>query len=304
MDYLSSQNPIRVAIEGAPEPRQLLEALNENSGGFVRQYIQQQGLLERLTDQSLRTLVNAAVTVTVHLRKYVGEWVDTGLMENGEEKPLERSLHRAQSLHQLVMEFHRDFPIITRIENFGDPGQVMLCDVGCYSLLRGDRKLPGATQKAGIVWAQSLFIALLLSEWKHRVCLCRRCGKFLMLPRAPRKSGYIRGVNCEACSSAASAVAITARKRKDETDVLVIFAAKHCSALRCNGNPEIIKQRAVLIAEKVTKSLAAHRGGFHGDKRIGKRTCSRKWVVTHAVDLAQEQLRMEAERASPRQAQE
>jgi len=153
----------------------------------------------------------------------------------------------------------------------------------------------GAPVAAAVLWAQSFFLALLLSPWKHRLCVCRRCGKFLLLARAPRTSGYLRGVHCEACSRDASAVAITAKNRKDETEVLLIFAARQCSALRCNCNPEIIKQRAALVAEKATRNLANLKGTFYGKRRIGKRTCSRKWVVTHAADLAKEQARYEAE---------
>ena len=294
-----SQNPISIVIEGALEPGQLLEALNQGSGGFVRRYVQQQGLLDHLSAQNLRTLVNAAVGVTMELRRYVSAWVDTGLRSNGEEQPLDRRLQAAQAIHHEIAQFQRDFPITTRIEKLGGPGQTVICDVGCYSVLRGDRILPERAEKAAAAWAQSLFIALLLSPWKNRICLCRRCGKFLLLPRAPRSAGYVRGVNCELCSSAASAVAITARNRRDEAEVLKAFAARQCSALKCNGNPEIIKQRAALIAEKTTRSLAKHRGTFYGERRIGKRTCSRKWVVVHAAGIAKEQLRMEADHGHP-----
>lgn len=281
-------------IEGALGPDAILNALISGSESFFQHFVKQTDLLSRLNDESLRFLVNGFVTVTLQLRAYVSEWIDTGLDHDGAERPLTRSLESVSSTTRLaISDFQAKYPVRTTILDLGEPSQRLVCDVGCYSLLNGERRLPSNADEAALACARSYFVALLMSPWKHRLCICRRCKGFLMLPRAPKENPYERGVHCDSCASAASSVASTRESRKERRELLTALAAEVCSDLKCGRNAELIKFRSEAIAKKISARLKRVPGKHYRGKWIGKKSCTARWVHTYAAEIAEEQGRVE-----------
>ena len=271
--------------QGALEPNLLLSVLNQGSGNFIRQYVTQEDLLERLDDLRLRALVNAAVTVTTELRSYVSEWIDTGREPEGREDPRKRDLAAAPAASQAAKQFLSAYPITVEILDLGRSRQRAVYDVGCLSLLQGKRKLPTEPDDAARIWAASLFIALLLSPWRDKLYQCRGCKKFFMLSRAPLTRGYVYGMNCGGgCSSSASAVVNTKKKRLSTREVFMELAAEATVKLGIECSEDFIKGRSQQIADKVTRTLL---GKPYRGKRIGKTTCSQKWISTYAKEIAE-----------------
>jgi hypothetical protein len=192
-----------------------------------------------------------------------------------------------------ISDFQAEYPIRTALLDLDKPSQRLICDVGCHSVLKGERLLPVNPHKAAMAWARSLFVALLMSPWKHRLCICRRCKGFLMLTRAPKDNPYEHGVHCDSCASAGSAVASNREGRKDRRELLTILAGEVSSDLKCGCNAELIKFRSDKIAKRVSARLTRVSGNYYRGKRIGKKSCSGKWVRLYASEIAEEQGRVE-----------
>lgn len=283
--------PPVLEVAGGFTPIQLLEVLNHGSGGFVERYAKRERLLEQLSDEILGVLVSASVMVTTLLRSYVAAWIDTGREPTGSENPLRRSLKAAPEAFAASAAFQARYPINVEIFDLGESQQSMKYDVGCRSLLEGKRELSSNPTEAARAWAQSFFVALLLSPWRYRICQCRRCQTFFMLPRAPLGRGYVHGISCESCSAAAHAVASTKKRRQNTREVFTELAAEACS--RLDFSVDDIRLFPEDIAQAVTASLKKINGHIYRGKRIDKKPCSAKWVSTYApqIALAQEKLK-------------
>ena len=281
-------------IEGALSPDVILNVLISGSESFFQHFVKQTDLLSRLNDESLRFLVNGFVTVTLQLRAYVSEWIDTGLADDGTERPLLRSLESMLAATRLaISEFLAEYPVRTTILDLGEPSQRLVCDVGCYSLLNGERRLPSNAEEAALACARSYFVALLMSPWKHRLCICRRCKGFLMLTRAPKENPYERGVLCDSCAGPASSVACTRENRKERRELLTALAAEVCSDLKCGCNAELVKFRSESVAKRVSAKLKRVQGKHYRGKWVGKKSCTAEWVRTYATEIAEQQGRVE-----------
>jgi len=154
--------------------------------------------------------------VATRLRKYVDEWIETGVNPNVGELPLKRDLMKASAGAELLREYVEQHRPSLRAST---RGLAFVFEVGRPAV--ADGSFAGRHQHDVVTRAfdeaARLFAGLMLSEWGERMCKCRHeaCGKYFVKERF-RTAPLVRGTFC--CPEhqrTASAAACVLKSRED-----------------------------------------------------------------------------------------
>ncbi len=147
----------------------------------------------------------ACKTVRDLLSAYVDEWLRTGIQEDGGEEPANRRVQETKTAYAVARAYCDKNPATVMPHNGG-------LDVffGFFGWELDDSPLGENNRESLIDDARNeaalIFTLLIDAPWRDRVYKCARCGKYGVLRRKPRQY-YKRGIHCEKCATAASAVA-------------------------------------------------------------------------------------------------
>jgi hypothetical protein len=134
--------------------------------------------------------------VATRLRMYIDEWIDTGVLPNVGEAPLERDLAKAPTAAKLLRDYvEQNRPTLPLSPNRLEfVFEICHAAIPCGSLEAARRSdlVSGAFEEAA-----RLFTGLLLSEWGHRLCRCRYrgCGQYFLKERL-RVAPLVHGTFC------------------------------------------------------------------------------------------------------------
>jgi len=174
--------------------------------------------------------IRAALT-SAHLRVYVDAWLDTGRLADGSESPRQRNLRRAPDALLALLDYLEKAPadLSASIDSSRFDPIIYIAKPTAYSGTVRD------FFEAQIVEAKRLFVGIMTSDWKDRLCKCRyhRCGRYFLHPK-PRQS-YLHGTFCGEQAMSAAAVESHRRSRTMAPKILIDAAAQRLCALRING---------------------------------------------------------------------
>jgi hypothetical protein len=220
--------------------------------------------------------IETALT-SAHLRKLIDEWLATGWQPDGSEEPKNRSIHRAPNAWAYAHEFLEDNPM-TFTPTLGADG--FSVDI---ALPRWDVKGACEFFSAQIQEALRLFVGVLASDWKERLCKCRYtpCGRYFIHPK-PRDS-YRHGTFC--CHQHASHTAnrvwtrlfrVRAKEYLIEAAARELLARKIADA-RWLADADIKGQLAAHLCQVIA---ARHLQGYRQEVQV-------QWITRHAFAIEQ-----------------
>jgi hypothetical protein len=207
-----------VVLNGV-QPEDVVSALNvpplDDDGQylFLERYSAAGGNLPR---KQTRAFVDALLSRW--LRRYVDEWLQSGVRPNGSEAPTERKLSGSGFVD--VQEYLEKYPPYMSLTDAGQL-KVYVCEVVPY--VKGHGRLLEATLEK----AKRLFTGVMAGDWGHRLCQCRyhRCKRYFLLSRLG--GIHKHGTFCSRRHQAlASAVLCTKQRRKAAEHELIEFAGQ------------------------------------------------------------------------------
>lgn len=227
--------------------------------------------------------IGAALT-SAHLRQRVDEWLDTGRRLDGSERPKGRKISSAQNWWLAVQKYLEDNPMtftpILNTDGFHLEVAEPRWDV------RGARDFFSAQVQSAL----RLFVGVLASDWKERLCKCRyaACGRYFIHPK-PRNS-YEHGTFCrhEHASHAAGKELVRSSRRR-ATQELIGAAARKLLRYRI-GDPQWqddsgIKRR---LAAELCHVIAARRlESYRQEVRLN-------WITHHRLAIEQKRVELSA----------
>jgi len=187
----------------------------------------------------------------VSLRSLVDQWLVTGIQDDGSESLASRNLSHTSASLDLAAYLER-YPARVDFAANGSELSVCIADVGA---------LPPPTLNPYYdvgEEATRLFLGMMTSDWKERLCKCVHCGKYF-LHAHPRKV-YTHGTFCcRQHQSHATAVRSTKARRVRAKSELLEFAAEHLVKSKVSGpewkkSPETRTQLAIQISRHIFKS--------------------------------------------------
>jgi len=187
--------------------------------------------------------------LAARLRGYVDEWLVTGIMENGSERPHQRALGRAPEALLAVTSYLERYP--ARVDLMPDSHElsVYLAEVSA---------LPGPSGNPYFdvgVDATRLFVGLMASDWRWRLCKCHHCGRYFLHPK-PRQV-YRKGTFCcRQHQSHTTAVQRTRARRLRAKSQLVDFAAAQLVKWNVTGQEwKDDHARKVRLAKQISQHI-------------------------------------------------
>jgi hypothetical protein len=192
------------------------------------------------------------------LRTYVDEWVDTGRFPDGSESPQKRNLFSARDTYHAVYTCLKQNPVPCELVLYPRHVEVSLVQRTWDAV---------ATNffDAQLVEATRIFLGILISEWRFRLCKCRYgpCGRYFLHPK-PRAL-YRHGTFCTPDHLRRAAALDSVRKsRRRAADALSSEAARKLREWGCASswaNDAKVKGRLAthLCMFIVKKKLHAYR---------------------------------------------
>src|SRR2546422_418325 len=167
--------------------------------------------------------------ISTKLRAYVDEWIASGIVDDGGDSPMERSLIKAPE----ATKFLRQFAKQSRPRLFFFPRKlefvVMLDGEDAYPMEQRavGKRLLGPPSSADLAMEKTaqLFAGMMMSDWPHTICKCRYCAVYFVQERI-RKTPYPHGIYCcREHRQRASAQACTTKKRLRISTNLILFTA-------------------------------------------------------------------------------
>ena len=193
--------------------------------------------------------------VSRDLRPLVDAWIEAGRNPDGSEAPQKRDIHKADyRCVSAVHEYLEKCPPVFMTS--ADPsGFAVEIAQPCLSHWARD------FFEAAVVEAKRLFLGLVASDWKNRLCKCRYqpCSQYFLLDK-PRGSYRHGTFCCRQHQSLASAAKCTHERRRLCESKLIELAAGQLRRRRAGG-PEWQqdKVRKNQLAEEVCKAISEAR---------------------------------------------
>ena len=260
----------------------------DESGAFTRNYLEQAPSFDppaapigrgwRLPAAISRaeSRLIADGLISAHLRSLVDGWMATGRERNGREYPARRNIHRASTAAEAAVAFMEESS--PRLSLAPDGGGLQL------ELAQPDWAHPWAEDffKAQHIEARRLFVGILASEWKLRLCKCRYppCGLYFVGTKL--RSCYKRGTFCKPVHRAhASAENLTRARRLAATTELIDTAARWLSGKRASNwqSDEDLKAELVFVlCAQLRKNPTL---------RTGRDQIGSKWVTRNRAAIEQ-----------------
>ena len=279
----------KVAPSEASAVRSQLEVWlrrNTNQGAlFVRNYLANAPYIQppstqesrwrwpRETSREYKQIITTAL-VSSHLRILVDEWLDTGRNDEG-ESPGRRSIQMAFKANSAVDKFVRKYP-----------PRFLLGDYSGFTYRREGNLEAGNVFEAQNVEATRLFVNLIISDWKTRLCKCRYsyCGKYFLLEKS--RSVYRHGTFCSREHRRdASARALTTERRSVAKASLIKSAAQWLAepgrrSLQHWQSDRALKDR---LAKHLSKQMKKK-----PTLRTRRADVKAHWVTRHCDEIARE----------------
>jgi hypothetical protein len=220
--------------------------------------------------------IRAALT-SAHLRTYVDAWLDTGRNADGSESPGKRDLRKAPDALRELWDYLGNAPaaLMPALDSSDFELTMSIAEPTAYS---------GAVRdffESQTVGAKRLFVGIMASDWKRRLCKCRyqRCGRYFLHPN-PREY-YLRGTFC----SREHSMRVTAEEsmrtsRRIGTEILIKEAARKLCAWKIVG-PHW--QLDIKIKRRLAGELCSviSRKKLHGYREEVKLN----WVTRHQIAI-------------------
>jgi hypothetical protein len=244
--------------------------LNANEGAdFLELYVAAGG---KLANSRIRYA--APRLLSTKLRKYVNQWLSTGIDKDGCEVPSARKI--LEYAFMAVQDYMERYP-----------PRFLLTERGLtVTLVLGGP--PGRSMEVRSLFdeieeeAKRLFTCLITSDWKDRFAKCpyAACGSYFVRPKIRRK--YRRGVFCcRRHQALAVAEACTKKLRTTADHALIDLAAKQLIAWNVNDDQwpadAQLKRR---LAAKVAQLMAARPA-----LRSHRQSVRVNWVTRHQQQI-------------------
>lgn len=259
-----------MVVQNWIDPKFLVETLNVapldhgDQARWLERYAAAGGDLPRKETHPV-----AAALLSRLLRKYVDEWLQTGVRADGSEAPTQRVLRGACYVD--VLEYLEKYPPYITLTASGEFREI-LCEPVRFTMG------PGHLFDATVEEAKRLFTGLIASDWRDSLCRCRYagCTRYFLLtrPRGVRKHGTFC---CRQHQALASAGICTKQRRAAADHELIECAAKWLqefqvknSDWRANARLKCRLAQAVSVYIRRSRSLRTLRS----DVRIN-------WVTRH-----------------------
>jgi hypothetical protein len=187
------------------------------------------------------------------MRSYLEEWIDSGILTHGSERPYERNF--APKSCRKVWSFEDGKPnlfpppravkamakfcngsLMVRENSYLVVGHEEANTNGSVSVSIGSQggieyePTFGSVSDDPEVVAAGMFLDFYRSEWLFRLMQCRHCRKFAVASKKPRNS-YVRGWLCSKCSKTVPAAAATENGRKCRHQRWFDLAVEACIGL-------------------------------------------------------------------------
>jgi hypothetical protein len=229
--------------------------------------------LKRPNFKSLATLQSPFITrihtefskfdrqmVATWLRRWVDEWMETGIVPGEGEKPNNRDLLKAplatKALRDYVAQNQPRLMFFPKLPEF-------VVEVGRHEPETDPQSYRGSLgpEARAHEEASRLFLGLMMTESAQLLCKCRHanCGCYFLMAKFPRKC-YKSGTYCSPKHQRnAKAAACTVEKRQRVEAELIQHAAKRLRTLRGNPQWHQDRKRKERLAEDVRKYLLSSR---------------------------------------------
>lgn len=219
---------------------------------------------------------------SAHLREHVDSWIDTGRQPNGSEVPRERNLNRAGNGLQAVWSYLAEARVMLSPATVPD-GFSLEVDITARSAYSG--KVRGFFESQ-VVEAKRLFVGIMASEWKDRLCKCRYrlCGRYFIHSK-PRAS-YRHGTFCNVRHAKSASAESSTRARRISGAKWLIDKAAIILRKKKNIGPEWQKDAGLKrdVAFQLCSVIAANRY-IHYRNEVGL-----NWVTLHQVAIERRRL--------------
>jgi hypothetical protein len=181
--------------------------------------------ISREKTRPIRTALTSA-----HLRTYVDAWLDTGRRADGSEWLGERNVRRAFDANLALWDYLEKAPPTWSMSMDSSGVQLTIAAPSGYNGVARD------FFEAQIVQAKRLFVGMMMSNWKDRLCKCRysRCGRYFSHPK-PRKSYKLGTFCCHEHAKSALAEVSMRKSRTEGLKQLIEAAARRLLASRIAG---------------------------------------------------------------------
>ena len=216
------------------------------------------------------------VLAAIHLRELVEEWLETGWNPDGSEEPSKRTLAHAWRARYEVEDYLEKCPSTLSLEGND------LC-VHIAELSDSDWKAPDFFE-AHSARATRLFVGIVASDWKERLCRCRYtpCGCYFLHPK-PRRV-YRSGIFC--ClqhQKHGSAAQSTSNRRSKVHARLVDYAAAQLREWRIS-RPEwqVDRRSKARLAKEISKYILKSRDPNLKAYRLNVKV---NWVTHNAKEI-------------------
>jgi hypothetical protein len=243
---------------------------------FVSPYLHSPGF-GKLFERSL---------ISTKLRIYIDEWIASGILDDGEDSPMERSLLKAAEATKCLRQFAKQsqpqlFFLPRKLEFI-----VILDDEDDHPMEQLDflGKRPGpSSAELAMEKTARLFAGMMMSDWPHSICKCRYCGVYFAKENF-RKTSYPHGIYCcrEHRQHASSQKCTTERLQRIRAN-LVSFAAGNLreQGIR-NADWQTNSNRKKTLVNAINRHIEKD-GGSELRKYVG--IVHINWVTTHQVEI-------------------
>jgi hypothetical protein len=231
--------------------------------------------------------------ISTKLRVYVDEWIASGILGDGGDSPMERSLLKARE----ATKFLRQFAKQSRPRLFLFPPKlefvVMLDGENDYPMEQrapGKRLGPRSWADLAMEKTAQLFAGMMMSDWPHTICKCRYCGIYFVQERI-RKTSYPYGIYCcREHRQRASAQACTTKRRQRIKSTLVSFAARSlCQQGIRSADWQNDLNRKTTLVKDINRHIRKD-GGSELRKYAG--VVHINWVTTNQVGIERARIQM------------
>jgi hypothetical protein len=193
-----------------------------------------------------------AAVLGARLRGLVDQWLVTGERKDHSEAPLSRNLAHTKTARFDVIFYMDRYPAAVVLTPDGSDLSVSIADITALPRQSSnpyfDLSLEGTR----------LFVGVMASEWKWRLCKCVHCGKYFLHPR-PRKV-YRKGTFCcRQHQSHGAAVASTKARRELVKSTLIELAAEQLLKLKVT---DPAWQGNASIKVRVARQISRHRKAY------------------------------------------
>lgn len=227
--------------------------------------------------------IHAAFT-SAHLRRLVDEWLDTGRCPDGGERPKDRMISRALIACSAVHEYVRDNPMT--VTPFLGTHDFRLNVAEPLWDVRGARDFFSAQVQDAL----RLFVGVLASDWKERLCKCRysACGRYFIHPK-PRNS-YKRGTFCcrEHASHAVTKKWVCSFRNRAKQELIKAAAEKLLKWKIADPQWQDDSDIRVRLAAELCQVIARQRlAGYRQEVRP-------HWITRHRLAIEQKRVELSA----------